>query len=65
MRTTALPRFEKNNNKKIYSSIEQVILPIEGAQDGVHLYVLNGGNSLEEEFTASKYNQKLKTFIQT
>ena len=61
-RTTALPRFEKNNNQEnLFIYRTETILPyIEGAQDGVfHLYVLNGGNSLEEEFTTSKYNQNV------
>ena len=61
-RTTALPRFERNDNKEnffIYRS-ETINPYIEGAQDGVfHLYVLNGGNSIAEEFTTAKYNQNV------
>ena len=62
IRSTALPRFQRNDNKEnffIYRS-ETVAPYIEGAQDGVfHLYILNGNNSIEEEFTNAKYNQSV------
>ena len=59
-RNTSLPRFERTDNQdNLYIYRSETISPyIEGAQDGVyHLYVLNGNNSIEEEFTSLKYNQ--------
>ena len=62
IRNTSLPRFERNDNREnffIYRS-ETIAPYIEGAQDGVfHLYILNGNNAIEEEFTDSKYNQNV------
>ena len=61
-RSNALPRFERNNNSDnlfIYRT-ETVNKYVEDSQDGVyHLYVLNGGNALEEEFLNAKYNQNV------
>ena len=61
-RNTALPRFQRNNNSDnlfVYRT-ETINKYVDGSQDGVyHLYVLNGGNTLEEEFTNSKYNQNV------
>ena len=61
-RTTALPRFERNDNKEnffIYRT-ETITEYVEGGQDGVfHLYVLNGNNAIQEEFTTAKYNQNI------
>ena len=59
-RNTTLPRFERTDNQdNLYIYRSETISPyIEGAQDGVfHLYVLNGNNAIEEEFTDAKYNQ--------
>tara|TARA_Y100001968_G_scaffold9233_1_gene7793 strand:- start:6954 stop:12728 length:5775 start_codon:yes stop_codon:yes gene_type:complete len=61
-RSINLPRFERNDNRQnLFIYRNEVITPyIEGAQDGVyHLYVLNGGNALEQEFTDLKYNQNV------
>tara|TARA_E500000331_G_scaffold74192_2_gene69232 strand:- start:2096 stop:7852 length:5757 start_codon:yes stop_codon:yes gene_type:complete len=62
IRSTALPRFQRNDNKEnlfVYRS-ETIAPYIEGAQDGVfHLYILNGNNPIEEEFTDAKYNQNV------
>jgi len=61
-RTLSLPRFERNNNQEnLFIYRTETILPyVEGAQDGVyHLYVLNGGNTIEEEFAKGKYNQNV------
>ena len=61
-RNTTLPRFERTDNQDnlfIYRS-ERISPYIEGASDGVyHLYVLNGNNAIEEEFTSHKYNQNI------
>ena len=61
-RTLSLPRFERNNNQEnLFIYRTETIYPyVEGAQDGVyHMYVLNGNNTLEEEFAAGKYNQNV------
>ena len=61
-RNTTLPRFERTNNQdNLYIYRTETISPyIEGAQDGVfHLFVLNGNNAIEEEFTTAKYNQNV------
>jgi len=61
-RNTTLPRFERTNNQdNLYIYRTETISPyIEGAQDGVfHLFILNGNNAIEEEFTTSKYNQNI------
>ena len=61
-RTLSLPRFERNNNQEnLFIYRTETILPyVEGAQDGVyHMYVLNGSNTIEEEFAAGKYNQNV------
>ena len=61
-RSLSLPRFQRNNNDQnlfIYRS-ETINKYVEGSQDGVyHLYVLNGGNKLEKQFTDSRYNQNV------
>ena len=61
-RNNALPRFERNNNSDnlfVYRT-ETINKYVEDSQDGVyHLYVLNGGNTLEEEFVNSSYNQNV------
>ena len=61
-RNNALPRFQRNNNSDnlfVYRT-ETINKYVEDSQDGVyHLYVLNGGNTLEEEFVNSKYNQNV------
>jgi hypothetical protein len=59
-RTTALPRFERKDlqdNFYVYRS--EVIEPyVYNVQDGIyHLYVLNSGNALPEEFTNKKFSQ--------
>ena len=61
-RTLSLPRFERNNNQEnLFIYRTETILPyVEGAQDGVyHMYVLNGSNTIEEEFAKGKYNQNV------
>ena len=61
-RTLSLPRFERNNNQEnLFIYRTETILPyVEGAQDGVyHMYVLNGSNTIEEEFAAGQYNQNV------
>ena len=61
-RNTTLPRFERTNNQdNLYIYRTETITPyIEGAQDGVfHLFILNGNNAIEEEFTTAKYNQNI------
>ena len=61
-RNTTLPRFERTNNQdNLFIYRTETISPyIEGAQDGVfHLYILNGNNAIEEEFTTAKYNQNV------
>ena len=61
-RTTALPRFERNDWKdNYYIYRNDVITPyIKDVQDGVyHLYVLNAGNSIVTEFTDHYYSQNV------
>ena len=59
-RTTALPRFERNNmqsNLFIYRN-EVISNYIYNKQDGIyHLYVLNANNQVPLEFTNLKYSQ--------
>ena len=64
-RTTALPRFERNDwrgNYYIYRS--EVIVPHEeGVQDGVyHLYVLAADYASPEEFTTQFFSQNVRDF---
>ncbi|MHA2384042.1 MAG: tail fiber domain-containing protein, partial [Candidatus Thorarchaeota archaeon] len=61
-RTTALPRFERNDwqdNYYIYRN--EVIKPyIKDVQDGVyHLYVLNAGNAIQTEYTDHEFSQNV------
>lgn len=59
-RNTNLPRFERNDLKaNLFIYRNEVISPyIEGQQDGIyHLYVLNSGNAITNEFTDLKYGQ--------
>lgn len=59
-RTTALPRFERNDlQSNLYIYRNEIIKPyIEGKQDGIyHLYVLNASNAVTEQFTNLKYSQ--------
>ena len=59
-RTTALPRFERNDlQSNLYIYRNEIIRPyIDGKQDGIyHLYVLNASNTITEEFTNLKYSQ--------
>jgi len=61
-RTTALPRFEKNDVRKnyfIYRS--ELIRPyIKDVQDGVyHAYLLNSNNHISQEFVNYKYAQNV------
>ena len=61
-RNTNLPRFEKNDlNKNYYVYRSEVIRPyIKDVQDGIyHTYLLNANNAIGEEFTASKFSQKV------
>ena len=57
-----LPRFERNDilsNFYIYRN-ETIEPYIEGQQDGIyHLFVLNAGNSVPEEFTDFNYSQNV------
>ncbi|MHA2403395.1 MAG: tail fiber domain-containing protein, partial [Candidatus Kariarchaeaceae archaeon] len=64
-RTTALPRFERNDwkgNYYIYRS--EVIVPHEeGVQDGVyHLYVLAADYASPEQFTSQFFSQNVRDF---
>ncbi len=61
-RTTALPRFERNDLKSnLYIYRSEVIKPyIQDIQDGIyHVYILNASNAVETEFTDLKYNQNI------
>jgi len=63
LRTTALPRFERNDHKKnLYIYRKETITPyIYQVQDGVyHLYVTNSNNSPETEFTTYQYSQQIE-----
>jgi len=62
VRTTALPRFERNDiQSNLYIYRTEVISPyIFGIQDGIyHAYVLNASNSVQGEFSDLKYNQNV------
>ena len=62
VRDTNLPRFERNDlTSNYYIYRRDTIIPhITDEQDGVyHLYVLNADNSVEEEFTTSKFSQNV------
>ena len=62
IRDKDLPRFKRNNNNEnFYIYRTEVIKPyIQNIQDGVYyLYVLNCGNAIANEFTTSKYSQKV------
>jgi hypothetical protein len=61
-RTTALPRFERNDLKSNYYIYRSdVITPhVHNVQDGVyHFYVLNADNAIATEFTSSKFSQNV------
>jgi len=60
-RTTALPRFERNNlQENIYVYRNEVISEYDDNQNGVyHIYALNSNNSISEEFTNLKYSQNV------
>jgi len=63
VRSTSLPRFERNDLKKnLYVYRKEAITPyIFGIQDGVyHLYVTNSNNSILTEFTDYKYSQQIE-----
>jgi hypothetical protein len=62
LRTTLAPRFERNDlQSNLYIYRNEVIKSyIEGVQDGIyHLYVLNAGNAIDQEFTNLKYSQNI------
>ena len=62
VRNTDLPRFERNDTKQnLYIYRTETITPYKhNVQDGVyHLFVLNGNNTVEKEFTDAKYNQSV------
>ena len=59
---TLLPRFERNNlQSNIYAYRNERISDYkENTQDGIfHIYPLNSGNPITEEFTDSKYGQNV------
>ena len=61
-RSTALPRFERNDLKSNYFVYRsEVITPyIYNTQDGIyHLYVLKADNAIPTEFTGLKYSQNV------
>ena len=61
-RTTALPRFERNNlQENIYVYRNEVISEYEdGEQNGIyHIYALNANNAISDEFTNLKYSQNV------
>ncbi len=61
-RNRSVPTFERNDNKEnlfIYR-VETLKSYKYKVQDGIyHLYVLNGNNAIEQEFTGQKYNQNI------
>ena len=62
VRNTDLPRFERNDTKQnLFIYRAETITPYKyNVQDGVyHLFVLNGNNTVEKEFTSAKYNQSV------
>jgi len=61
-RTRDLPRFERTDNKEnLYIYRTETLTPYKyNIQDGIyHLYVLNGNNVIEKEFTDLKFNQSV------
>ena len=61
-KSSTLPRFERNNlQSNIYAYRNERISDYkENVQDGIfHIYPLNSGNSLSEEFTDTKYGQNV------
>ena len=61
-KNSGLPRFERNNlQSNIYAYRNERISDYqEEVQDGIfHLYPLNAGNNIAEEFTTSKYSQNV------
>jgi len=63
VRSTSLPRFERNDLKKnLYIYRKEIITPyIYNVQDGVyHLYVTNANNAIPTEFTSYKYSQQIE-----
>jgi hypothetical protein len=65
VRDVNLPRFERNDlRSNIYIYRKETISPyIYNVQDGIYqLYLLNGDNSVEEEFTDTKYSQRISDF---
>ena len=61
-RTTASPRFERNDNRSnFYVYRNETIVPyIEGIQDGIyHIFVIKADNTITEEFTDLKYSQSV------
>ena len=62
IKNTLLPRFERNNlQSNIYAYRNERISDYkEKTQDGIfHIYPLNSGNPISEEFTDSKYGQNV------
>tara|TARA_R100001082_G_scaffold72590_2_gene41593 strand:- start:3718 stop:6426 length:2709 start_codon:yes stop_codon:yes gene_type:complete len=63
IRSTDLPRFERNNlQKNLYIFRNEVISSyIEGQQDGIyHIYVLSADNAIPTTFTNLKYSQNVR-----
>ena len=62
LRTTSLPRFQKNNlqtNLYVYRSLP-ISKYIEGKQDGVyHVYALSADHTINTEFTEYRYSQNV------
>jgi len=62
LKSTLLPRFERNNlQSNIYAYRNERISDYkENVQDGIfHIYPLNSGNPMSEEFTDTKYGQNV------
>ena len=62
VKNTSLPRFERNNlQSNIYAYRKELISDYkENTQDGIfHIYPLNSGNAITEEFTDTKYGQNV------
>ena len=61
-RNRSVPTFERNDNKEnLFIYRTETISPYKyKVTDGIyHLYVLNGNNKMEEEFTNASYNQNI------
>ena len=61
-KNSLLPRFERNNNQSnIYAYRGERISDYkESVQDGIfHIYPLNAGNHITEQFTTSNYSQNV------